>query len=83
MASSQQLAKKAISYMTSDDQLIFEKFNPPQLAAINAALTRRLTLIQGKNLVFSDVQSYMQCVFFLTQHNATRFRRPSWYRLVS
>jgi hypothetical protein len=49
MASSQQLAKKAISYMTSDNQQIFEKFNPPQLAAITAALTRRLTLIQGKN----------------------------------
>jgi hypothetical protein len=49
MGSSQQLAKKAISYMTSDNQQIFEKFNPPQLAAINAALTRRLTLIQGKN----------------------------------
>ena len=48
MGSSQKLAKKAISYMTSATQQIFEKFNQPQLAAIQAALTRRLTLIQGK-----------------------------------
>lgn len=47
MGSSQQLAKKAISYMGAADQKIFEQFNGPQLAAINAALTRRLTLIQG------------------------------------
>lgn len=47
MASSQQMAKRALAYIQSNDQNIFETFNDPQLAAINAALTRRLTLIQG------------------------------------
>jgi ATP-dependent RNA/DNA helicase IGHMBP2 len=47
MGSSQQLAKKALSYIRSNDSKIFEPFNEPQLAAIGAALTRRLTLIQG------------------------------------
>ena len=47
MGNSQQLAKKALSYIRSNDQQIFEKFNEPQLAAINAALTRRLTMVQG------------------------------------
>ncbi|CAB9496919.1 polymerase alpha-associated DNA helicase A [Seminavis robusta] len=47
VGSSLQMAKKAITFMKSDNQQIFEEFNQPQLAAINAALTRRLTLIQG------------------------------------
>ena len=47
MGTSFKLAKRALSYIASNDQHIFEKFNEPQLAAINAALTRRLTMVQG------------------------------------
>jgi len=47
MGSSQQLAKKALSYIRSNDQQIFERFNEPQLSAISASLTRRLTMVQG------------------------------------
>ena len=41
------LANQALQYMQSNPHGIFGKFNGPQLTAIGAALTRRLTLIQG------------------------------------
>lgn len=47
MANSQQLAKNALSHIRSNENSVFDGFNEPQLRAIQAALTRRLTLIQG------------------------------------
>lgn len=47
MGTSFQLAKKALSYIRLNQNSVFDGFNEPQLAAIQAALTRRLTLIQG------------------------------------
>jgi regulator of nonsense transcripts 1 len=44
---STKLAKQAITHIQSNPQGVFRPFNGPQLTAIEAALTRRLTLIQG------------------------------------
>ena len=47
LPSSSKLANEALSFIQSDPHNLFRSFNGPQLAAIGAALTRRLTLIQG------------------------------------
>lgn len=47
MATSLGLASQAIKYLKQNPHEIFDKFNAPQLAAIQAALTRRMTMIQG------------------------------------
>jgi hypothetical protein len=47
MATSQHLAKKALSYIQSNPHQVFDEFNEPQLRAIHAALTRRLTCVHG------------------------------------
>ena len=46
MPSSQKLTQQALRYMKAHPE-IFRPLNGPQLAAVEAALTRRLTLIQG------------------------------------
>jgi AAA domain len=47
LPNSSNLANQALQYMQSNPHGIFGKFNGPQLTSIGAALTRRLTLIQG------------------------------------
>jgi hypothetical protein len=49
MANSHKLAKEVVKYMymKSNKGGIFPNFNAPQLAATEAALTRRMTMIQG------------------------------------
>jgi hypothetical protein len=47
MATSYKLASQAVKYMKSNPHNVFRGFNAPQLAAIEAALTRRMTMIQG------------------------------------
>lgn len=47
LPNSAQLAKQALDFMQSDRAAQFPQFNEPQLTAIGAALTRRLTMIQG------------------------------------
>lgn len=47
MPTSRKLAVQAIKYMRSNPQGLFAQFNAPQLAAIEAALSRRVTMIQG------------------------------------
>jgi hypothetical protein len=47
MATSYRLASQAVKYMKSNPHAVFRTFNAPQLAAIEAALTRRMTMIQG------------------------------------
>jgi hypothetical protein len=44
---SSKLAKQALNHIQSNPHGLFPSFNGPQLTAIEAALTRRLTLIQG------------------------------------
>jgi len=46
MGSSYKLAAQAMKYIRSNPDL-FREFNAPQRAAIEAALTRRMTMIQG------------------------------------
>jgi superfamily I DNA and/or RNA helicase len=46
MASSVKLANQVLTYVQSNKE-VFKELNGPQLAAIGAALTRKLTLIQG------------------------------------
>ena len=46
MANSVKLAHQAIRYMQAQPQ-VFRQLNGPQLAAVEAALTRRLTLVHG------------------------------------
>jgi hypothetical protein len=41
------MAKQALNHIHSNPYGLFPLFNGPQLTAIEAALTRRLTLIQG------------------------------------
>jgi AAA domain len=47
MPTSQRLASQTTRYLINKTQTRFPAFNAPQLSAIEAALTRRLTLIQG------------------------------------
>jgi hypothetical protein len=47
MATSYKLASQAVKYMKSNPHGVFRTFNAPQLASIEAALTRRMTMIQG------------------------------------
>jgi hypothetical protein len=47
MATSYKLASQAVKYMKTNPHAVFRTFNAPQLAAIEAALTRRMTMIQG------------------------------------
>ena len=47
MTNSHALALQAIKYMKSNPHGVFANFNAPQLVAIEAALSRRMTLIQG------------------------------------
>jgi AAA domain len=50
MGNSEKLAAQVMRYLTEsslDDSTNFPIFNAPQRAAIEAALTRRMTLIQG------------------------------------
>jgi hypothetical protein len=47
MATSYKLASQAVKYMKSNPHAVFRTFNAPQLAAVEAALTRRMTMIQG------------------------------------
>lgn len=47
MATSHQLASQVLKFVKSNSNGVFRPFNAPQLAAINAALTRRLTMIHG------------------------------------
>lgn len=47
MASSPKLARQVLKYIQSNPNKVFQQFNAPQKAAIEAALTRRMTLIQG------------------------------------
>lgn len=47
LPNSAMLANQALAYMQTNPHGIFDPLNGPQLAAIGAALTRRLTLIQG------------------------------------
>lgn len=47
MPNSVKLANQALSYIQKDPHHIFNPMNGPQLAAIGAALTRKLTMIQG------------------------------------
>lgn len=46
MGTSQKLAKQVLKYIKSNPH-IFPEFNSPQLTAIEAALTRRMTMIHG------------------------------------
>ena len=47
MPSSVKLANQALSYIQKNPHNVFNPMNGPQLAAIGAALTRKLTMIQG------------------------------------
>lgn len=47
LPTSTQLANQVISYIQANPLEIFPQHNEPQLTAIRAALSRRLTLIQG------------------------------------
>lgn len=47
MASSVKLANQALAYIQKNPHGIFKPMNGPQLAAIGAALTRKLSMIQG------------------------------------
>jgi hypothetical protein len=47
METSYKLASQAVKYMKSNPHGVFRTFNAPQLASIEAALTRRMTMIQG------------------------------------
>lgn len=47
MPSSIKLANQALAYIQKNPHNIFKPMNGPQLAAIGAALTRKLTMIQG------------------------------------
>jgi energy-coupling factor transporter ATP-binding protein EcfA2 len=47
MPSSVKLANQALTYIQSNPHNVFQPMNGHQLAAIGAALTRKLTLIQG------------------------------------
>ena len=47
MPSSVKLANQVLSYIQNNPHNVFPTLNAPQLAAIGAALTRKLTLIQG------------------------------------
>jgi hypothetical protein len=47
MPNSVKLANQALSYIQKNPHNIFNPMNGPQLAAIGAALTRKLTMIQG------------------------------------
>ena len=48
MPTSTKLANEALKYIQQNPHGIFNKMNGPQLAAVGAALTRKLTLIQGR-----------------------------------
>ncbi len=47
LPNSSQLANQVLGYLQSNPHNLFPQFNGPQLSAIGAALTRRLTMIQG------------------------------------
>jgi hypothetical protein len=47
MATSYKLASRALKDMTTNPQGTFPEFNAPQRAAMEASLTRRMTMIQG------------------------------------
>jgi len=47
MANSPKLARQVLKHIQNNPNGIFRQFNAPQLAAIEAALTRRMTMIQG------------------------------------
>jgi hypothetical protein len=47
MPSSAKLANEALKYIQQNPHGIFNPMNGPQLAAVGAALTRKLTMIQG------------------------------------
>ena len=47
MPSSVKLANQALAYIQKNPHNVFNPMNGPQLAAIGAALTRKLTMIQG------------------------------------
>ena len=47
MPSSVKLANQVLAYIQNNPHNVFATMNAPQLAAIGAALTRKLTLIQG------------------------------------
>lgn len=47
LPSSVELAKQVMTYIEANPQQLFPKYNEPQLTAIRAALTRRMTMIQG------------------------------------
>lgn len=44
---STRLTNQVLGYLQSNPQKLFPQFNGPQISAIGAALTRRLTMIQG------------------------------------
>ena len=50
MPTSTKLANEALRYIQQNPHGIFRPMNGPQLAAVGAALTRKLTMIQGKYL---------------------------------
>jgi hypothetical protein len=47
LPSSVQLTKQVMAYIQANPSELFPKYNEPQLTAIQAALTRRFTMIQG------------------------------------
>ena len=47
MAISYKLATQALKYLKSNPHGVFPEFNGPQRAAIEASLTRRMTMVQG------------------------------------
>lgn len=47
MPTSVKLANQVLTYMQKNPNQLFNPMNEPQLAAIGAALTRKLTMIQG------------------------------------
>ena len=57
MASSHKLANQVLKYIKSNIHGNFCEFNAPQLAAIEAALTRRMTMIQGVFVILNVVMA--------------------------
>ena len=57
LPSSVELTNQVMAYIQANPQKMFPKFNEPQLTSIRAALTRRMTMIQGppgKSIIISD-----------------------------
>ena len=72
LPASTQLANQVISYIQTNPLKIFPQHNEPQLTAIRAALTRRLTLIQGP----PGIDRLMSLNFFVSTgviHHFVRF----------